>query len=541
MARRKTAKAATKRTSSRVGAGAAPAGVIELGDRRELFVDDYLIERLSGVELRLNKPVPRNVAIDHDVPWEGNTSAYHTVFQDGKLFRAYYRGSHYDPSGNHYRPVVCYAESRDGIEWHRPQLGLVNYQGSTRNNIVWDGIGAHNFAPFRDRNPDCREGEEYKALGSALARTADEQALYAFKSADGVHWSLLSEKPVITAGAFDSLNLAFYDPLRGCYVDYHRDSIHPGGVRVRNIMTCTSKDFRRWTKPRWLDFGDAPVEHLYTNAVTPYHRAPHIYMGFPKRFLPDRRMPGNMAGGVSDAVYMTSRDGLHFKRWSEAFLRPGLQPERWENRNNMTAWGILETANDLPTAPKELSIFTTEGYYRGEACRLRRFTVRMDGFVSANAPLQEGELITRPFTFAAGALSLNTSHLRGRLGARRDPGRRRQGAEGAHPATTATRSTATTWSARSPGRAPPTSAAWPANRCACVSHSATPTCTACSSRRLQAEEGPWRASGDRFSVMRDPAAGWYWLYHKMQTPARLSYFCSSGNWIRETAQPIAAV
>ena len=409
MARKKAGKATTKRKAGRARAGAAPAGVIELGGRRELFVDDYLIERLSGVELRLNKPVPRNVALDHDVPWEGNTSAYHTVFKDGRLFRAYYRGSHYDPSGNHYRPVVCCAESRDGIEWYRPELGLVNFQGSTRNNIVWDGIGGHNFAPFRDRNPDCREGEEYKALGSARARTAGEQALYAFKSADGVHWSLLSEKPVITEGAFDSLNLAFFDPLRGCYVDYHRDSTYPGGERVRNIMTCTSKDFRRWTKPQWLDFGDAPVEHLYTNAVTPYHRAPHIYMGFPKRFVPDRRMSGNMAAGVSDAVYMTSRDGLHFKRWSEAFVRPGLQPERWENRNNMTAWGILETANHLPTAPKELSIFTTEGYYRGDACRLRRFTLRLDGFVSANAPLKGGELITRPFTFAGAALSLNAA------------------------------------------------------------------------------------------------------------------------------------
>ena len=408
MAKRKRAKPTTERKT----ASSAPAGVIELGDRRELFVDDYLIERLRGVELRLQKPVPRNVAIDHDAPWEGNTSGYHTVFQDGKLFRAYYRGSHYDPSGD-YRPVTCYAESRDGIEWYRPELGLVNYQGSTRNNIIWDGPGSLNFTPFRDRNPDCREGEQYKALGSPSANTHEEQALYAFKSADGVHWSLLSEKPVMdhTVGTnvFDSQNLAFYDSQRGCYVEYHRDSIYPDGVRFRQIMTCTSTDFRQWTKPQLLDFGDAPLEHLYTNAVTPYHRAPHIYMGFPKRLSPDRRISGNRAGGVSDGVYMTSRDGLHFKRWGEAFVRPGLQPERWETRNNMIAWGILETANDLPTAPKELSIFTSEGYYRGEASRLRRFTLRVDGFVAANAPLKGGELITRPFTFAGGALSLNTS------------------------------------------------------------------------------------------------------------------------------------
>ena len=377
---------------------------ISLGSRRELFIDDYLIEDLQGVELRLQKPVPRNVAIDHNVPWEGNTCCYHTVFQDGKLFRMYYRGTHYDPGGHSTkRQVVCYAESRDGINWERPDVGLVNYQGSTRNNVIWEGYGSHNFTPFRDPNPKCREGEQYKALGS------HGRALYAFKSADGIHWELLRKDPVITEGAFDSQNLAFWDPLRECYVDYHRHSVYIDGQRTRHIMTCASKDFRKWTKPKFIDFGDAPLEHLYTNAVTPYYRAPHIYMGFPKRFVPERSMYGHEHNGTSDAVYMTSRDGLRFKRWTEALVRPGLQPERWENRNNMTAWGILETANDLPSAPKELSIFTTEGYYRGDGCRLRRFTVRADGFVSANAPLRDGELLTRALTFEGNQLSLNVA------------------------------------------------------------------------------------------------------------------------------------
>ena len=106
---------------------------------------------------------------------------------------------------------------------------------------------------------------------------------------------------------------------------------------------------------------------------------------------------------------MTSRDGLNFKRWGEALVRPGLQPERWETRNNMTAWGLVETVNYLPTAPKELSIFVSEGYYGDENVRLRRFTLRVDGFVSACAPLKGGELITRPFVFEGGALSLNIS------------------------------------------------------------------------------------------------------------------------------------
>ncbi|MFC1526361.1 hypothetical protein ACFL6X_06080 [Candidatus Latescibacterota bacterium] len=380
------------------------AEAIELGGRRELFVDDYLIDRMEGVELRLQKPTPRDVAITHDVPWEGNTCCYHTVFQDGRLFRMYFRGSHYDPSTNRIgSQVVCYAESWDGIEWYRPDLGIVNFQGSKANNIVWDGYGSHNFTPFRDLNPSCRPGEEYKALGS------HGRALYAFKSPDGVHWSLLRDKPVITVGAFDSQNLAFWDELRDCYVDFHRHFVEVDGQRVRAIMTCTSKDFRTWTDPVWVEFPDVPAEHLYTNAVAPYYRAPHIYMGFPKRFVPGRSMYGHAHRGMSDAVYMTSRDGVTFKRWGEAFVRPGLQPERWENRNNMTAWGILETEAYLDNAPRELSIFTTEGYYRGDACRLRRFTVRQDGFVSANASLKGGELVTRPFTFEGGTLHLNVA------------------------------------------------------------------------------------------------------------------------------------
>ena len=402
MAKRKAVSKKKPATGQRAAAR-APA-VIDLGARRELLVDDFLIERLQNVELRLQKPVPRNVAIDHDVPWEGNTCCYHTVFQDGKLFRMYFRGSHYDPASNSIgRQVVGYAESRDGIEWVRPELGLVNFQGSTRNNIVWEGVGSHNFTPFRDTNPNCREGEQYKALGGSWG------SLHAFKSADGIHWSLLQKRPVITEGAFDSQNLAFWDPAKECYVDYHRHFVMVDGQRVRHIMTCTSKDFRTWTKPTWIDFGDTPWEHLYTNAVTPYPRAPHIYMGFPKRFMPDRSMYGHQHNGVSDAVFMSSRDGLSFKRWTEALIRPGLQPERWENRNNMTAWGILETKNDLPSGPKELSIFTTEGYYRGDGCRLRRFTLRADGFVAANAPLSGGELLTRPITFEGNQLSLNAA------------------------------------------------------------------------------------------------------------------------------------
>jgi hypothetical protein len=99
---------------------------------------------------------------------------------------------------------------------------------------------------------------------------------------------------------------------------------------------------------------------------------------------------------------MTSHDGLHFHRWNAALVRPGTHPDNWVNRNNLAAWGIVTTACDVPGGPPELSIYTTEGYYRGRAVRLRRHTLRLDGFASVSADADGGEMLTRPLTLADG-------------------------------------------------------------------------------------------------------------------------------------------
>jgi hypothetical protein len=106
---------------------------------------------------------------------------------------------------------------------------------------------------------------------------------------------------------------------------------------------------------------------------------------------------------------MTSRDGKSFERWGEGWIRPGPQPERWVCRNNFVAWGMVETPAALEGSPKELSLYSMEGYYQGESCRMRRYTIRIDGFVSVEAPFSGGELVTKPFTFAGNRLTLNFS------------------------------------------------------------------------------------------------------------------------------------
>ncbi|MHC4632557.1 MAG: SGNH/GDSL hydrolase family protein, partial [Planctomycetota bacterium] len=234
---------------------------LDIGSRLELFVDDFLIEQMEEVNLTLHRPICREVVIVHDRPWEGNTCGYHTIFKDGDLYRMYYRGWNHDNKTQKqlHKAMVCYAESSDGIHWNRSSLGLVEFDGSKNNNIILKGPGSHNFTPFKDANPNCAPDKRYKAV----ARGEDDghKKLFAFQSADGIHWQLMQSEPVITEGAFDSQNLAFWDPVRKEYRCYFRD-FHSG---VRGIKTSTSIDFIRWTKPVWLQYPGAPKEHLYTN------------------------------------------------------------------------------------------------------------------------------------------------------------------------------------------------------------------------------------------------------------------------------------
>lgn len=402
--------------------GASAEAPINIGSRLELMVDDHLIERMNGgARLVLHPPTPREVAIVMDKPWEGSGCGYMTVFQDGDLYRMYYRGAHvvYTLDGYHetHQEVTCYAESTDGVRWVKPELGLCDFGGSKKNNIVWTGVGTHNFTPFKDANPKCKPEEQYKALGSG------EGGLYPFKSADGIHWSLVSDKPVITKGAFDSQNLAFWDSVRGEYREYHRD-FREG----RDIRTCTSQDFLHWTDPVWLEYSPSRVSELYTNQITPYYRAPHLFLGFPTRYidrgwspsmeaLPDldyrriRAAKSQREGtAITDGMFMSSRDGLHFHVWPESFIRPGLRTKyQWFYGDNYQNWGLVETKSDLEAAPKELSMYASEGSHEGDKNWWRRYTVRIDGFVSVNAPLSGGELITKPLVFEGSKLLLNFS------------------------------------------------------------------------------------------------------------------------------------
>ena len=369
-----------------------------------LFMDEDIIAQNSNLTLQMHSPEPKEVVFVFDAPWEGLESGYVTLLKDNHEFRMYYRGG-----GELTQEQTCVAISNDGIVWHRPELNLFEFNGSKTNNIVWisdrKSYGeAHNFTPFIDQNPKALPEERYKAVG--LYIYPDEtgnrrKMLVGFVSPDGLHWKRVSQGPIFSEGAFDSQNIVYWDTIRQSYVCYFRMPQN----NKRGIGLAVSNDFLHWTSLGGLDYHQSPPEHFYTNAMTPYFRNPRLRLGFPMRFVPERKTIGNdnrLTDGLSDAVFISSWDGIHWKRsFMEAFIRPGLNPNNWGNAHgNMTpAWGIL------PTSSEEISIYWMDNY--GTKPQLRRGTVRLDGFTSLQAPFKGGEWVSKPLKCSGNRLMIN--------------------------------------------------------------------------------------------------------------------------------------
>jgi hypothetical protein len=389
---------------------AGDSGIINLGARREIFIDYYLIDKLSGASLVRQTPVDEGPVFYFDKPWEGIFSAYVTIIKDDSLFRAYYRGLPVDGMDGSEIETTCVAESADGIHWIKPDLKIYEINGTKNNNVVLAGQApsSHNFSPFIDSNPAAKLAQRYKAVAGV-----DRTGLIAYASPDGIRWSKLKEG-VLKKGAFDSQNVAFWSASEGCYVCYFRTWSDGEYKGFRTVSRASSADFINWSEPVRMTFGNTPPEHLYTQQTSPYFRAPHIYIAIGGRFMPGRQIltetqakemnvnPGYFKD-CSDAFIMSTRGGSVYDRtFMEAFIRPGIGMDNWVSRSNYPALNIVQTG------PTEMSLYVNQDYAQ-PAAHLHRYSLRLDGFASISAPYIGGEVITKPFTFSGSVLEINYS------------------------------------------------------------------------------------------------------------------------------------
>jgi hypothetical protein len=380
---------------------------INIGSRLELFVDRLLVDEMRKVEFRLHHPVK---APPSPSPFPGGF--YATVIKDGDLYRTWYRGRDPDYDGptfsGHPGETLHYAESPDGVRWTLPSFGRHLVGGTRDNNVILFGLSPflHNLSPFLDDRPGVPPGERYKAVAGYPGKPEERKlggpgrGLFAFVSPDGINWEKRNEIIPYRADewrhAFDSANVAFWSEAEQLYVCYFRTWTKAG--HLRSVSRATSPDFVHWSDPVALD-PNLPGEHLYTTNTQPYVRAPHIYLALPTRFVTAR---GNAPGydrrdnNSTDVLFMSMRAGaLHYDRlFTEAFIRPGMNPDLWGNRANYVAQNVVLTA------PDELSIYHKNG---------DRYVLRTDGFISVRAGAEPGELVTKPVIFSGGELVINFS------------------------------------------------------------------------------------------------------------------------------------
>ncbi len=419
-------------------AGQQEKAAYEIGSHRELMLDDFLFDALEGqLSFRMHRPQLAEKVFEFDAPWEGNEklgirlSGYAAMIRDGDLFRMYYAsyyGLRLEPADDG-QQFTGYSESRDGIQWNRPLLDRIEFAGSRQNNILLNikqKMGSHNFAPFIDRRPGVPAGQRYKAV-------AGNGAAYVYASPDGLDWKKLSEEPILSGeeeafdhyGAIrwgnnpgkerailDSFNIAFWDPAQQHYAFYFRaylPCLDRDGKKVtgiqRSVMRATSKDFIHWGNIEPIQFGEPRrrwKHELYTSMIRPYPRAPQLLIGTPLRTVPRRPFHG-MSFGISESALMYSRDGIHFSLLEEPFVPPGRDVRNWAKHGQMTAWGMLQTAED------ELSIYIQQHDHQ-PTTHLRRATLRTDGFVSLHAGAYPGgEALTRPLVFKGNRLQINAA------------------------------------------------------------------------------------------------------------------------------------
>ncbi len=418
--------------------------VLTIGNRRECFFDNYLLDKgMTSAELLLHHPVYRGSVLIHDAPWEGAGCNYHNLFFDdaykgieGKnekgTYRLYYLGWQTNSGAPNAMPghgiVACYAESPDGINWIKPNLGYIEYNGNKDNNIVLKSNFNHkgdidNFMVFRDDNPACPPESRYKGIGAGAG------GLRCYNSTDGIHFT---EGDVITnKGAFDSLNVVFWDAVAGLYRGYIRGFHNTSNPRIKNpirdISYIESKDFVTWTNPKLLSFDDGEDIPQYTNVVSPYFRAPHIYIGFPSRYIERFGWNGSFEelGGkqfrqnrmklhprfgltITDCTFIVSRNGQNFHRFWNAFMRPEMENNmNWVYGDCYPARGFAITPNSYPGCPEELSMYAPTNHWMDAPAQLSRYTIRMDGFASIHAGAKEAIATTKVLKYEGENLYIN--------------------------------------------------------------------------------------------------------------------------------------
>ena len=384
------------------------SSAIHLSKGPHLFIDDYLIEKSEGLSRvthqpeKLSEPIITKVTPYHEQPL-----FYMHVDRkpESNLFRMWYNLKNPNRPEESSLPRLCYAyaESEDGINWVKPNLEIIDIDGSTKNNIIKAPFGHYGLA-FIDEGADFSDPNRRYKMGYYWQTNDDEKqkhGLWVAFSADGFNFTEYEQNPVIHGGTTEDNVIsdvvdACWDPLRKQYIigckmwqgSYPGKTNHaPKGFR-RIVGMTVSKDFINWSEP-WIillpDLNNG-VEEFY--GVKPMVRG-DLYIGFLRVLRDD--LPADPCGpvkGIGWTELITSRDGETWERYQEPFLDRNKQPDTWDHA--MSWVGACVTVGD-----QEYIYYG--GYSKGHKPGDRELGVaklRKNGFVSRDTVSGKGKLQT---------------------------------------------------------------------------------------------------------------------------------------------------
>ena len=397
---------------------------LALGTAKQLLFDDALVEAKEGFTTTMNPATRTNTPVlAPEKPWESHGCSNPTVMLDEGVYKMWYSAN-----GEDGVPRDCYATSTDGIHWKRPNIGLIDYQGSRENNII--SLNLNHGSIFKD--PSAKPERRFKCIlgagkydyvsvyGGGARFRYDENppdtwhygSVGGLYSPDGIHWTPCEK--LIMPWYTDTRNVAFWDDRLQKYVAYIRwneylraeDGAQRGSFDYRAIARSESADFENFPVPEKIlepDFDDPEDADmwgggLYDTAAVKYPLADDAYLIFTAAYY--------HTTDALDIQLATSRDGIHFARWREPFVRLG-PAGAFDSMMLYMGVGVLPIGD-------ELRLYYT-GYDQphdkvtGEEYRpaIGSALLRLDGFVSQDTGGQGGWLTTLPFTFEGDHLEVN--------------------------------------------------------------------------------------------------------------------------------------
>ena len=391
-----------------------PCVPLEIGHRRQLLMDDAVVEDRWDCVRTVHQPVKSgaNPLLTATRPCEIKGPAWISVLYDTQhaLFRLWTINA---DLGNYekgpFSRRCLYYESRDGLEWTAPDLGLIEFEGNTSNNIFTDGNylydSVHVIEMPADRRQRGRFARLYTRAPIGGAKDPNQpagglQIRIAFSN-DGVRWEDQPENPVFY-GRSDHQNNIVYNPERSVFMMYRRCTVN--AQEIRRIAYSESPDLIHWSQPRSVMIPDElDPSMFYTMTVDRYQ---DIYLGFLHNHYVDRDVRLAKAC-VTDAQLAWSRDGIHWSRHPKRpmFLEVGHIPSY--------DWGMVRIGKGLIERPDELWLYYIgcaglhKPYPAGAPWYLCLAKLRKDGFVSVDAGNRQGALLTRPVRCPGGQLHIN--------------------------------------------------------------------------------------------------------------------------------------